>query len=197
MGSARFRGQTVRIADSGFSLLEVVLALTISAVLLTSFLTLFDSFQKWNSDLQLLIERDENLWLSPLLLSRWLGPAGNNRWTQSWEGFSSTSGEVAVNSDIDGPAGFPDAALAGSFEMLVLRHSGSTLQLKSGTATFQPLLKNVSGFSVDGASLPLITIHLTAVSDRRLQGVNSDAVEAAVLSFYLWNYRSNLFAEAP
>lgn len=183
--------------SKGFTLLELMVALLVSVILFVACFSVFGRFQILASNLNLILERDENLWLAPLLFSRWISTAGNNRWTQSWEGLSIGDEEMAVNSDLDGPDGFPDSQLDSRFEAVVLRRNGSTLQLKSGPGSFQPVLKNISQFQVHDQNLPLLTVQISAVTERPLWFFRRHLSESTILKFYLWNYRPNLFAEVP
>ncbi|MBI4444382.1 MAG: hypothetical protein HY645_00620 [Acidobacteria bacterium] len=182
--------------NEGFSLLEMILALFLSTGFLLAFFVLLREFQWGCADLALMIERDQNLQLFPLLVPRLLLASGNNRWNQGWEGLSESNGRVSSNSDMDGPEGFPDGALQNSFESIVLQHSGTDLQIKSGSSSFQPALKNISDLSSSG-TLPSFSFTVeasTGLPVRKTRRILSDAVR---LDLYLWNYRSNLFAEAP
>lgn len=183
--------------NSGFTLLELLVAVTLSLSLFLAVLALFQTFQVNTYNLELALERDENLWLAPLLLSRWVSPAGNNRWEESWEGFSTESGELRVNTDIDGPDGFPDGQLASSFEAIAVRGAATGLQLKSGKGSFQTLLKNISLLQLENQDLPLMRLRISARTERPLLNLNESLSSSTLAGFYLWNYRRNLFAEAP
>lgn len=183
--------------SEGVTLLETLIALLVSMTLLLAFFSLFQTVQTLEGNLSLLLERDENFWLAPLLLTRWFTAAGNNRWRQTWEGLSIQSGEVQINSDMDGAQGFPDGVLLSSFETVTLRHKASDLQLKSGSSTFQPLLKNISNFQVDGQALPVASVRIAAVTDRPLVAPHQTVSDSTALLVYIWNYRPNLFAESP
>ena len=183
--------------SKGFTLVELIISMLLSVTLFLAFFSLFDRFQIWASNLNLMLERDENLWLSPLLLSRWIAPAGNNRWTDSWTGLTIEPEEIGANSDMEGPDGFPDSQLSSRFEKITLRQKDSGLQLKSGNGSFQPVLKNISSLRVDSQNLPLINLQISAATERPLWALNESLSQSAVVTIYLWNYRPNLFAEAP
>ena len=185
------------LKSKGFTLMELLISLFLSVILFLAFFSLFERFEIWSSNLNLMLERDENLWLSPLLLWRWIAPAGNNRWTNSWIGVAIESDEIRVKSDMEGPGGFPDSQLAHRFETIALRWKNSHLQLKSGNGSFQPVLKNISGLQAQNQNLPLISLRISAATERPPRPLNSPLSRSTVLTIYLWNYRSNLFAEAP
>ncbi|MFQ5741802.1 MAG: prepilin-type N-terminal cleavage/methylation domain-containing protein [Acidobacteriota bacterium] len=181
----------------GFSLLELLIALALSTLLALAFFSLVTRFQKWTSNLHLLLERDENLRLAPLLLSRYLKPAGNNRWELSWSGLSGQGEGLEIRSDMDGSEGFPDRRLESPFESVALRSQDNQLQLKSGQGTFQPLLKNISALDEVRLTPPTVSLRLTGVADWKLTDADSKIPEPVALCFFIWNYRPNLFAEVP
>jgi hypothetical protein len=185
----------LRNAD-GYTLLETLWALLLSVALLAAFLGATDNIQRWGMELNQLLERDRNATLAPLLLTRWVYAAGNNRWAGNWPGWSLESGHLQVRSDLDGPGGFPDRALNESYEDISLRHSGADLQLKSGDGSFQPVLKNTSAFRPD-LSPPLVTLRLQMQTDQPLRSTGAPGTTEFQLDLYLWNYRPNLFPEAP
>ena len=183
--------------NKGFSLVEMMIALLISTILFLAFFSIVSQFQIWSSNLNLLMERDANVWLAPLLLSRWITPAGNNRWNQNWSGVAVQTGRIEINSDIHGPQGFPDSELSASFEALVLQCSKSNLRVKSGSGSFQPLIKNIADFEVDSDNMPLISVRLKAVTDRPLFVLTENLSDSTEFLFFLRNYRLNLFSEDP
>ncbi len=141
--------------SKGFTLIELIISMLLSITLFLAFFSLFERFEIWTLNLNLMLERDENLWLSPLLLSRWITPAGNNWWTDSWTGLTIEPEEIGVSSDMEGPDGFPDSQLSSPFERITLRQRNSELQLKSGNGSFQPVLENISRLQVNSQNLPL------------------------------------------
>lgn len=183
--------------NEGFGLVELMIAALATCLLLAGFLSAATLCQRWSSHFVLLLERDANLWLTPLLLGRWILPAGNNRWGQEWAGFSVDPDRLTIRSDIDGSGGFPDNELSSSFEELALRCSGTNLQIRSGDGSFQPFLKNVREFQPDPADAPLISIRLEAVADRKTPLLNHSLLDSVELRFALRNYRQNLFPENP
>ncbi|MFB3141437.1 MAG: hypothetical protein ACE1Z2_01385, partial [Acidobacteriota bacterium] len=104
---------------------------------------------------------------------------------------------IELKSDIDGPGGFPDSKLSSSFETLALLSSNSNLRVQSNGGTFQPLLKNIVDFKVDSKENGLLSIRLSAITDRPLSMTQEDFSESTELLFFLRNYRSNLFPENP
>ena len=182
--------------NEGFSLIEVLVALGISSLALIAFLGAIQQFQVVNRDLALLDERDSNLGLAPLLLTKWITGAGNNRWNQGWDGLYVDDDRIDARSDSEGPDGFPDKQLTESYETVSIRQKGNDLQLKSGSGTFQPALKNVSSFGVESEP-PFLSLRLRGITDRPLLTSRAPLEAEMQLDLYLWNYRPNLFAEAP
>jgi len=172
-------------------------ASVLSTLVFLGFFVVVGQFQKGSSDLHLLLERDSNLWLAPLLLSRWIAPTGNNRWDQPWPGVAVQPGLLELNSDIHGKGGFPDSELSSSFEALRLRTSKANLQVKSGRGSFQPVIKNITGLIFDSEQMPLIAIRLEAVTDRPPSSFEGNLLEAVEFFIFLRNYRPNLFREVP
>ena len=183
--------------SKGHTLVETMIASSISIIVLGGFFSTIGVFQTGSSNLSLLLERDANLWLAPLLLSRWITPAGNNRWGQAWSGVTIHEDRIELKSDIHGPRGFPDSKLLSSFEVLVLRSSNSNLRVKNHKGSFQPLIKNIADFKVDSKESGLLSIHLSAITDRPLSTTQEAFLESTDLLFFLRNYRSNLFPENP
>ena len=194
---ARRRCSRAGVKNAGHSLLETMVASAISIIVFAGFFAIFGQFQTWSSDLSLLLERDANLWLAPLLFSRWIPPTGNNRWDSAWSGVTVQADRLELNSDIHGPGGFPDSQLSSSFEALVLRSSNFNFQVKSGTGSFQPVMKNIADFQVDARDLPLISILLSTATDRPLFATQENLFQSTRFLFFLRNYRSNLFLENP
>ena len=185
------------VRNAGHSLVETMIASSISIIVLAGFCSIIGVFQSGSSNLSLLLERDANLWLAPLLLSRWIIPAGNNRWDQAWSGVTISTDRLELKSDIDGPGGFPDSKLSSSFEALELRSSNSNLRVQSNRGSFQPLIKNIVDFNVDSKENGLLSIRLSAITDRPLSMTQEAFLESTDLLFFLRNYRSNLFPENP
>ena len=175
----------------------MIVASSLSALVFLGFFLVVGQFQRGCSDLNLLLERDSNLWLAPLLLSRWIAPTGNNRWDQSWPGVAVQPELLELNSDIHGKGGFPDSELSSSFEALQIRGSKGHLQVKSGQGSFQPVIKNVSGLTFDSRQMPMITIRLEAATDRPPSFHEDNLVETLEFILLLRNYRPSLFREAP
>jgi prepilin-type N-terminal cleavage/methylation domain-containing protein len=183
--------------NEGFSLIEMLVALCISSIALAAFFGAIGQFQTVNRDLGLLTERDSNLGLASLLLTKWITAAGNNRWNQEWEGFSTDGAALDARSDTEGPDGFPDEKLTESYETISVRRKGTDLQIKSKTGSFQPALKNLSQFQVEPDDLPLVRLRLAGATDRPTMTSRSAPESRMELDLYLWNYRTNLFSEAP
>ena len=184
-------------SSKGHTLVETMIASSISIIVLAGFFSTIGVFQTGSSNLTLLLERDANLWLAPLLLSRWIIPAGNNRWDQTWSGVTIDPDGLELKSDIDGPGGFPDSDLSSSFEALAVRSSNFNLRVRSNRGSFQPLLQNIVEFKVDSKENGLLSIRLKTVTDRPLSMTQEDLPESTELLFFLRNYRSNLFPENP
>ena len=181
--------------DKGFTLLELMVSLTIFVLFTGAFFSAWQQLQLGSADLASLFERDQNLYLSTLLLSRWLPPAGNHHQHLSQSGVTGGPNTLEVTGDIDGPSGFPDASLNQSFERIALRQRNDALQLRSGRGSFQSLIEGISDFQITpAASSTELTLESNAASLRNPEKENTRSVAAR---FFLWNYRINLFAKKP
>lgn len=184
--------------ESGASLVEALLSMVIFLVVILGALGLVDRFQSLAWNLNLLQEKEANLSAAPLLLARWILPAGNNRFGANYIGISGDRDTLQVRSDFDGPLGFPDNSLSQSYESISLRRNGSDMQLKSGQGTYQPVLKNVSQLQFRTVDLPVLEVTLSGQVDRPTLGMAAPPiVDRTTARFYAWNYRKNLFAEVP
>lgn len=177
--------------EHGVSLIELLVALCIMSLLSVVFLQLLASFVTWTVNLNQILERDENLRLLPLLLGRQLPHAGNRAWSSAGEGISVAGGILSVQSDIDGPAGFPDGSLDSSFEDVQIRLFNDTIQLRSSTGGFQPLVKNASAFEAS-LGIRLVRVEVTATS-QALFRVRRDSLDSIHIVYCLWNLRPELF----
>ncbi len=181
----------------GFSLIELLVSLALSALLTVAFFSMVNQFQQWNSNLHLVMERDENLRLTPLLLARYLSPAGNARWGHPWRGFEQQRNQLRIRSDLTGDDGFPDGSLGDRFERIDLRQRRTQLQMRINRGSYQPLLENVSAMEITAHSRFLLGLRVRAASSRPLLVLGKPLEETLELDFLLWNYRPNLFAEEP
>lgn len=181
--------------DKGFSLLELLLALFVTALLSVGVLQLSHTFTLWSHNFNLFLERDENLRLLPLLFSRHIPHAANRCWILDCEGVSTSGGVLSLLSDIDGSSGFPDGELSSSFENVRIRLLEDTVQLQSSTGGFQPLVRKASAFEVT-----LIDEHLTvdlAGTSGKLLASSREEEQTLQLYFCIWNLQPRLFSPDP
>jgi len=139
------------------------------------------------------MDRDENLKLAPVLLAQWISGVGNRKATQPWSGISVDGMALAARSDFDGPDGFPDGELEGSYEDIELEQGSDSLRLRSGGGSPQPFLRRISQMAVSREGDDLISIGLTGSA--ALLSTETELEELTDLQFYLWNFRRNLFFE--
>ncbi len=184
-------------SESGVSLVEALISMVIFLIVTLGALGLVDRFQSLAWNLNLLQEKEANVSAAPLLLARWILPAGNNRFASNCIGVSGDQNTLQIRSDIDGPSGFPDTTLAQSYESISVRRNGSDMQVQSDQGGFQPVLKNVSQLEFR-ADLPVIEVSISGQVDRRTLAMAAPpVVDQTTMRFYAWNYRRNLFAEVP
>ena len=181
--------------ESGFSLLELMVSAALTVIVSLAFLTTCTQFQDWASNLTQILERDDNLRMAPLLLSRFLLPSGNQKWTNDLTYFVAGTSQIELRSDIDGSDGFPDLQLASPFEDIALRVNAETMQLRSGKGSFQPLLKNIHSLESLYRRGDLLDLELVASTERPLKQAQKTDSETIQLSFYLPNFRPTLFPE--
>lgn len=181
-------------ANKGFSLLEVLLALLLSSLLVAAFLSLFDQTEAWISNLDQVIQRDQNLWTASALLPHLLLPAGSNG-RHSLTPVVVTAGQgLEIKEDIDGPRGFPDSLLKDPFEDIVLAPADGNLRLASGHGSPQPVVRDIQDMEPEYHP-PLLEIRLRGATARRLIGPTVRPEKSLRLLVYLWNLRPNLFRE--
>lgn len=193
-GNARSPADS-REGFEGFSLIEMLIALTLSTLILGAAFLVFNQAGRWNRDLELLRERDENLRLAPLLFSQWLNPAENQSWRVQGASLQIQGDELHVHSDLDGPDGFPNSSLSESFERVVLRQRSGQLQLRSGTGSFQPVLKNISTLQAVQLNPRLLSVTVEGITETSLSTVGRPDSYPLPLNYHLWNRRPNLFME--
>ncbi len=182
--------------QTGASLVELLVAITLSMVLSGALLSLVWSFQQWSGRLQRTLERDENLRLAPLLLSRYLASAGSRRWEGNWRGVQVRGSTLEVRADVEGKDGFPDGRLDGGFERVALWQDGENLKLRSGRGSFQPLLMRVSSWTAERPHDQLLLLKVHARSRPVPGSAAADPDEEQEIAVHLPNYRPNLFREA-
>lgn len=183
--------------NSGATLVEALIALAVGAIVVLGFLAAMSPVQSLSWDLSALHDRDSTLCLGPPLLCKWTAGAGNNRPSQGSNWVRTEAGTLQVQSDTEGPTGFPDGKLLDTYESISIRHNGGDLQIKSGTGSFQPVFRNVTGFSPSITDPRLLSMTLTAQTDKTLIKTPSTQPKRVAFLVYLWNYRPNLFEEAP
>lgn len=177
----------------GFSLVEMMVALTLGSILMGALLTGLYQTQKWTENLSRMAHRDSNLQQAHLLLSRLISSAGNN--LASDQGVEIQPGQLILRSDLSGAAGgFPDGSLDDSFESLALRCKEGKLLLQSGNGTFQTLIEPVEEFQPMLQTPRLLQLKLTAATGN-LAGLGRSLSETMELWHSLPERRPNLFAK--
>lgn len=188
----RSHGAGTGKGEWGFSLIESLLATTVSVLLFALFLGALDQAQATVINLTRLMERDRNLILAPVLLSGWILGAGNREWRRDGEGILIQSGILRIESDLEGNDGFPDDRVDGNFESLSVRCRDDHLQLKSGRGNFQSVLKQIRQWEIEmqGRSL---TLRVTGAVNPNLMHWKMNGETTETIQYTLRNYRPNLF----
>ncbi len=179
--------------SEGFTVLELMISVGLSLVLSSALFMCLRQVQLLAGDLEGLMDRDENLKLAPALLAQWISGAGNRRAIQAWSGISVDGMTITAQSDFDGPDGFPDGELEGSYEDIELVQGSDSLRLRSGDGSPQPFLRRISQMTVSREGEDLVSIGLTGSAS--LLSTETEHEELADLKFCLWNFRRNLFFE--
>lgn len=181
--------------QSGYTLIELLMALLLTSLLVVSAFSALQTVQLWWQNLEQMISRDENLRTAPLLLVRWIAPAGTNRHNSTWTGVAANGSALELRADFDGSSGFPDGQLTESFERVTIRLKENELQIRSGNGSFQPFLKHISQFAVEAESPFRVILDLEAVTPTRLSGLQETQAANLVFRTSLPNYFDNLFPE--
>jgi Tfp pilus assembly protein PilW len=177
--------------SEGFTVLELMISVGLALILGSALFMSLRQVQLLAGDLEGLMDRDENLKLAPALLAQWISGAGNRKAIQPSSGISADGVALAARSDFDGPGGFPDGQLEGSYEDIALEQGSDSLRLRSGAGSPQPFLRRISQMEVSREGDDLISIGLTGSA--ALLSTETELEEIADLKFCLWNFRHNLF----
>ncbi len=180
-------------AEKGFTLIEVVVAITCSTLLFLALFSTCESLLSWMGRFNSALERDENLDLAPLILAPLLTQAGNNYGAFPQAPIELREGELVVRSDISGTQGFPDGDLDDPFELCSIRQSTKQLQIKSGRGSYQPLLNHVAGVSWFLEGEGLLNVNLEALSSGPGSGPLSR--RRLELTLFLPNLQPSLFGD--
>ena len=183
------------VANQGYSLLELLIVLTVSTVVISGLLYSLNYIQFLSHDMSLRCDRDVNLWIAPLLFVQWVAGVGNQRWSRMWEGVEFVDGISRFKSDIEGPGGFPDGLLLDSYEEIALDQRGDSLSMRSGAGYFQPVLRGIASFEVERVREDLLLLRWSGQTNHALKTTGTEEQRSAEMKIYLWNYRENLFEE--
>lgn len=180
----------------GFSLIELMLALTLGTIVLGALLAGLHQTQIWSGNLALLVQRDENLNLTPLLLTRWVSSVGNNLPVEDGQSLEVQSGVLTLRADLSGAAeGFPDGSLDDSFESISLRLEGGKLQLRSGAGSFQTVLEPMETFQALQQTPRILRVELSAVTQGELTALGQTHSASVELFLGLHYQRPKLFED--
>lgn len=180
----------------GYSLLELLLVLSISTILISALMLSFNYLQILTHDIGLRADRNGNSWVAPVLLVQWIAAAGNNRWSHQWQCVIVEAGTSIFKSDTDGKGGFPDQELSSSYEDIALEHRDEALSIRSGSGFFQPVLRGISSFEIKREAENQLLLKWSGRTDHLVKTTGKQDVELAEMKIHLWNYRNNLFSEA-
>ena len=180
------------LAEKGFTLIEILVAITCSTILFLALFSSVTSMLTWMGRLNNALERDENVDLVPLILAPLLTHAGSNRQAFPQPPVEVQDSELIVRSDTSGTDFFPDGSLDDPFELLAFRQGADQLQMKSGQGSYQPLVNDVAAviWLLEGEDI----LHLDL--EARSSGPGSGPLSRRHLqfAFFLPNLQLSLFA---
>lgn len=180
--------------ERGYSLMEMTMALAISATLMSSLMFSLNYVQILSHDFSLRSDRDGNLWIAPLLLIEWVAAAGNNRWGHPWVGVKVDGGSACFKSDIDGQGGFPDNDLSESYEDIALEQRSESLAIRSGAGSFQPVIRNIVTFESERRKDDLMILRWSGRTDQKLRTTGAEEPDSVEMNIHLSNYCVSLFS---
>lgn len=191
MNRTAIRGlRSNRVYARGFSLIELMIGLLLSAILLGALFTVLIRVQEMTAALSDSVENRSNLHLAPLLLSQWIKGAGMNLQGSPEEFLKMGVDELGVKADIKGDHGMPDGDTDDSFEEISFLARKEELRIKSGNGSYQPFLKGITGFRGSREGESLLKVELIGKENY----LDSGSITETRL--WLWNTRANLFPEA-
>lgn len=175
----------------GFSLLEGLVATWLGSLFLLAAFYGFQTLQSSLLDVQTLSLQHRQTITAASLLSSWLVHAGAG--VDPEQAIATQSGVISALADIDGPDGMPDGSLDDSYEDLDVRSNGSDLQIRTGSGSFQPALKDVVHLSAD-LNAALVTLDIKTLDHRRDRQSEAVALgRSDSFSLHLVHLRSPLF----
>ena len=178
-----------RSYKQGFSLIELMIGLLLSAILLGALFTVLVRVQEIAVALSDSVENRSNRHLAPLLLSQWVKAAGMNLFESPEKFLTIRVDELGIKADIKGDHGLPDGDIDDSFEDISFRALKEELKIRSGNGNYQPFLKGISGLRGSREGRSLLKVEILGKNDYLDPGIN---METRLL---LWNTRPNLFPE--
>lgn len=178
-----------RVCARGFSLIELMIGLLLSAILLGALFTVLVRVQEMTAALSDSVENRTNRNMAPLLFSQWIKCAGMNLPGSPEEFLTAGVDELGVKADIKGDHGMSDGDTDDSFEEISLRSRNDELRIKSGNGNYQPFLKGITGFRGSREGESLLKVELLSKDDY----LDSGSITETRL--WLWNTRANLFPE--
>lgn len=179
------------IEARGFSLIELLISLAVSTILMGILFTVCIEVEKLSTAIAVSVEEGTNIHLAPLLLGRWIKPAGMNI-RGGPEGFLDIGkGELGIKSDTHGDRGFPDGDTDDSFEEIKFRVGSNELKIKSGKGNYQPFLQGITAMDVYPEGKGRLTLDLKGNQG----GLNNIRPALTGIRMLLWNNQSNLFPE--
>jgi len=176
----------------GFSLLELLLALSLSVVIGGALLSLTLDFLTFERTFSVLVRSSAGVQTVPSLLNRYVSGAANRQDPES--GLSIDADSFRILSDQDGPDGFPDGALTAPFESIRVRVYQGALQIRSGRGSYQTIVSGIESLEVSRPEQALLRISVSTVTEVVPRLVHSVGGAELEFDIFLWNYRPLLFS---
>ena len=183
------RFHSYREHSFGFSLIELIIGLLLSAILLGALFTVLVRVQEVAASLSDAVDNRSNRHLAPLLLSQWVKSAGMNLFASPEAYLAVSSGELGVKADIKGNQGQPDGDTDDSFEDISFSARNEELKIMSGNGNYQPFRKGISFLRSGMEGRSLLRVEISGKQDYL------DSARKTETRLLLWNTRANLFPE--
>jgi len=178
-------------SEKGFSLLEMMICLLLSAVLLGALFTVWTGIQKLAGELAVCIENRTDVNIAPLLLAQRIKAAGMNIYEDRAENLVIANDAIGIKADTGGLGGFPDGDTEDSFEEIWITVQRDELKIKSGKGTYQPFLKGIRKADWHLEETRSLDIELSGVPDF----LDREGEGKLATSLFLWNTHPNLLPE--
>lgn len=133
-----------RIAEAGFTIIELLVAMVLGGIILSAITTSFMSQQRYYNAEEQVAEMVQNARAAMDMISREARMAGFNPAKVSFNGITYSTSQLEIKADLDG-----DGTTSGTHEDITYTYDSSALQIKRkvGSGTPQPFVENIQAFT--------------------------------------------------